>query len=52
VAYGRALIYAAKGDRADALGQLDELFVLQSDHEEGRKLARALGATANESARQ
>jgi tetratricopeptide (TPR) repeat protein len=38
VAYGLALVYAAKEDRASAMHQLDVLFAQDPDHEGGRKL--------------
>jgi len=42
VAYGLALVFAAKGDRTAAFGQLERLFALQPDHEAGKKLAESL----------
>ncbi|HVW38548.1 MAG TPA: tetratricopeptide repeat protein, partial [Pirellulales bacterium] len=44
VAYGLALVFAAKGDRAAALRQLEELFALQPDHEAAKTLAEHLHA--------
>ncbi|HEV3343769.1 MAG TPA: tetratricopeptide repeat protein, partial [Pirellulales bacterium] len=46
IAYGLALAYAAKGDRATALRHLDELFAVQPDHAEGQKLAQSLGSAS------
>ena len=42
VAYEMALAYAAHGDRAKAIEQLDLLFAKQPEHEGGRKLADSL----------
>jgi serine/threonine protein kinase len=50
VAYGLALVFAAQGDRAAALLQLDGLFALQPDHPEGKILAERLrGSTGTPS---
>jgi serine/threonine protein kinase/Flp pilus assembly protein TadD len=46
VHYARATVYAGRGDVAAAVAELDELFLRDPGHRDGRKLAETLAAAA------